>query len=51
MTVSEAVEGGVRYVVADLNLAPLTAGEYLMEVKGTAAGKVESAMLAFRVFR
>ncbi len=51
VSLSDHEEGGGRFVVADLNLAPLTAGEYLIEVRGTAAGKAESAMLAFRVFR
>ena len=51
VTVAERQEEGVRYVVADLNLAPLTAGEYIIEVQGTTAGATESARLAFRVFR
>ena len=51
VSVSDLDDQGTRFVVVDLNLAPLTAGEYLMEVKGSAAGKTESAMLAFRVFR
>ena len=51
VSTSDLEEGGTRFVVVDLNLAPLTAGEYIMELKGTAAGKSEAAMLAFRVFR
>jgi hypothetical protein len=51
VTLSELAEEGVMFIAADLNLAPLTAGEYLMEVRGSASGKTESAMLAFRVFR
>jgi VWFA-related protein len=42
---------GVSYLVADLNLAPLTAGEYIVEATATAAGKSESAHLAIRVGR
>ena len=51
VSASDLEEAGTRFVVVDLNLAPLTAGEYIMELKGTAAGKAEAAMLAFRVFR
>jgi VWFA-related protein len=48
---SDREEDGIRFVVADLNLAPLTAGEYIIEVKATAAGKEDSAHLAIRVGR
>jgi VWFA-related protein len=51
VSVSDLEAAGARFVVVDLNLAPLTAGEYIMEVKGTAAATTHSAMLAFRVFR
>lgn len=44
-------EQGVRFVVADLNLAPLTAGEYIIEVTATADGKPVSSQLAIRVGR
>lgn len=44
-------EQGVRFVVADLNLAPLTAGEYIIEVTTTADGKAQSSQLAIRVGR
>ncbi len=44
-------EGGAKFVVADLNLAPLTAGEYIIEVAATTAGKSESSHLAIRVGR
>jgi VWFA-related protein len=50
-TLSDREEGGIRFVVADLNLAPLTAGEYLIELKATAAGNADSAHLAIRVGR
>ena len=42
--------GGSGFVVADLNLAPLTAGEYLLEVSAIGTGDA-SALLAFRVTR
>lgn len=51
VTLTEHEDSGTRFVVADLNLAPLTAGEYVIEVKGTASGKTELAMLAIRVGR
>jgi hypothetical protein len=44
-------ENGVTFVVADLNLAPLTAGEYVLEVKVAGGGKSDDAHLAFRVAR
>ena len=50
--VAEKEEGGMRYVVVDLNLAPLTQAEYVLEVQGaTPDGGTSSARLAFRVFR
>jgi VWFA-related protein len=50
-TLSDREEGGTRFVVADLNLAPLTAGEYIIEVTATGGGKADSAHLAIRVGR
>ena len=44
-------EGGVHYVAAALNLAPLTAGEYVLEVTGSSGGGPASGRLAFRVSR
>jgi VWFA-related protein len=44
-------EDGARFLVADLNLAPLTAGEYIIEVSTTAEGQPASAQLAIRVGR
>jgi VWFA-related protein len=51
VTVSTKTEDAVAFVVADLNLAALTAGEYILEVSGRAGDKSETAHLAFRVFR
>jgi hypothetical protein len=51
LTVSDTEEAGSRFVVAELNLAPLTAGEYIIEVTVTSAGKSDSAHLAIRVGR
>ena len=52
VAVSEKEEEGSRWIVADLNLAPLTQGEYILEVQGAAQdGGTAAARLAFRVFR
>ena len=51
VALSEREDAGVKFLVADLNLAPLTAGDYVIEVSGTAGGKPETAMFAFRVGR
>jgi hypothetical protein len=50
-TLSDREEGATRFVVADLNLAPLTAGEYIIEVTATGGGKTDAAHLAIRVGR
>lgn len=42
---------GAHGLVVDLNLAPLTAGDYVIEVTASAAGRRESAHLAIRVAR
>lgn len=47
----ELEEAGARFLVADLNLAPLTAGEYIIEVTTAADGQPVSAQLAIRVGR
>lgn len=51
VTVKELEDGGVNYVVADLNLAPLTQGEYVLEAIATGQGRTESSLLAIRVTR
>lgn len=51
VALSERDEEGIRFLVADLNLAPLTAGDYIIEVEATVAGKRETGMLAIRVGR
>ncbi|HVL67017.1 MAG TPA: VWA domain-containing protein [Vicinamibacterales bacterium] len=50
-TVAVRHEDGAPFVVVDLNLAPLTAGEYLLEVSGAKGDTSGSALLAFRVSR
>jgi hypothetical protein len=51
VALSEREDAGISFLVADLNLAPLTAGDYIIEMKATAAGKTETGMLAIRVGR
>ena len=51
VAVSEHEQGAIKFLVADLNLAPLTAGEYVIEVTGRTGGRPETAMLAFSVGR
>ena len=51
VAVTERVESGLTFLVAELNLAPLTAGDYVIELTGKRAGQPEAAMLAFRVAR
>ncbi len=51
VVVSDREEAGIQFLVVDLNLAPLTAGEYIIEVKATAQGKTDAAHLAIRVGR
>jgi VWFA-related protein len=51
VAVGDREEAGTKFLVADLNLAPLTAGEYIVELKATVGGKTEAAHLAIRVGR
>jgi hypothetical protein len=51
VNVKDLQETGVTYIVADLNLAPLTQGEYVLEATVTAGGKSQSSLLAIRVGR
>ena len=51
VNVKDLQDAGVTYVVADLNLAPLTQGEYVLEATVTAGGKSEASLLAIRVGR
>jgi hypothetical protein len=49
VNVSERVEGQARLIVADLALAPLAQGEYVIEVTLEHLGKQESATYGFRI--
>lgn len=51
VNVRDLEEAGARFIVADLNLAPLTAGEYIIEVRATGGGRSDSAHVAIRVGR
>lgn len=51
VALTEREDNGVTFAVADLNLAPLTAGEYVLEVSGTRGSERGAAHLAFRVSR
>ena len=51
VTLSDHEDAGHAFLVADLNLAPLTAGEYVIEIEGKAAGQEGAARLAIRVGR
>jgi VWFA-related protein len=47
----ELEEAGAKFIVADLNLAPLTAGEYIIEARASGASESDSVHLAIRVGR
>jgi len=51
IAVSERVDEKtrLRFVVADLTLAPLAQGEYVLEVAGEKEGKTERAVYGFRI--
>ena len=42
---------GQRWISADVTLAPLAPGDYIVELSGTAAGKPQVLLTAFRVTR
>ena len=44
-----ARDGDTKVVAADLNLAPLGIGEYLIELTAKSAGTVERKLVAIRV--
>ena len=44
-----ARDGDTKVVAADLNLAPLSIGEYLIELTAKSAGTVERKLVAIRV--
>jgi hypothetical protein len=46
---SERQEGGARVVAADVALAPLTAGDYLLEIAVGSGPSARRAVAAFRI--
>ena len=52
MTVSERTDAsGQRWLAADVILAPLGAGDYVMELSGTVDSGSHKVLTAFRVTR
>lgn len=51
VTVTERTSAGTPVLAADLNLAPLTAGDYVIDVTVRAGERVERRMVALRVMR
>jgi hypothetical protein len=51
VTLSARDESDAVVLVADVNLAPLAAADYLVELTGTSGGREGRSLLAFRVIR
>jgi hypothetical protein len=51
VALTERTSGGAQVLAADLNLAPLTAGDYVIEVTAAAGAKSERRLVAIRVNR
>jgi VWFA-related protein len=51
VALSERDDGGVTTVIADLNLAPLIEGNYVIELTGSAGTETQRALVAFKVVR
>lgn len=51
VALSQSGSGTSRAIVAELNLAPLTAGEYVIELTAASDGRVETGHVALRVRR
>ena len=49
VTASERLDGTTRWAVADVGLAPLAAGDYVLEVSFAESEKVEVVTYPFRV--
>jgi VWFA-related protein len=49
VTTSERADGTVRLAVAEVALAPLAAGEYVLELSCAAKGRTETISYAFRI--
>ena len=51
VAVNERTDGGQRWLVAEITLAPLTNGDYVVELAATGEGKTEKAVVGIRVIR
>ena len=51
VAVNERTDGGQRWLVAEITLAPLTSGDYVVELAATGEGQTEKAVVAIRVLR
>jgi hypothetical protein len=49
VTATTRTEAGITWASAELNLAPLAAGDYVLKLKAEAAGKTEEVMTGFRL--
>ena len=49
VTASTRTEGGITWASAELNLAPLAAGDYVLKLKAEAGGKTEEVVTGFRL--
>jgi hypothetical protein len=51
VTLSSRDEPDAVVLVADVNLAPLAAADYVIELTGTSGGREGRSLLAFRITR
>jgi VWFA-related protein len=49
VTATTRTEAGITWASAELNLAPLAAGDYILKLKAEAAGKTEEVVTGFRL--
>jgi hypothetical protein len=49
VTAGTRTEGRLTWASAELNLAPLAAGDYVLKLKAEAAGKTEEVVTGFRL--
>jgi hypothetical protein len=49
VTASTRTEAGITWASAELNLAPLAAGDYVLKLRAEAAGKTEEVVTGFRL--
>jgi len=49
VTATTRIEAGITWASAELNLAPLAAGDYVLKLKAEAGGKTEEVVTGFRL--